>query len=256
MGRLSVAPACALALAWTPLAVGDFVSNVWTNYSDEASVVALAQVGWSASSERNTIRPEPSWSVEDMVLPDGGLKIARVEWIGVRDPRYDYDADFIMLASVPDPDSGGWMPDQSNQIVMSDLEFEAQELQLVNARTQIYRGVLDFSDSPIDVLGTQIYVGTRLVGVTDGGGPNDGMNAVAVSAISDSETTFGGLTQAYFRGVSWGFPSWSPINLLFGSPEDAYELAYKVVFVPEPGSGLAALIGGMLVGLRRMRSRD
>ncbi len=218
------------------VALADYVSGVWTNYADDASVIAWAEMGWSASSERNTVRPEPSWSVDDVVIPNASLQISRVEWIGVRDPRYDYDADFQVMGSMLDPNTGGLVPDPSNRVTISEQAFEIEPLLLVDPDVQIYRGVLDFSTSPIDVIGTHFYVGTRLVGVTDDGGPNDGYNAVAVSAISDSATTFGGMTQGYFRGPSWGFPSWTAVNELFGTLDDQYELAYRVVFVPEPAS--------------------
>lgn len=238
--------ACLCGSAWA-----GYSDGVWLNYADETSVIDLAGMGWSASSERNTIRPEPSWAVEDILVPDPALKIQRIEWIGVRDPRFDYDADVIVLGSTLGGDRAVAAPDPDNAMVLSDLAYDAEELLLVNPSTQIYRGSIDFSDDPLDLPGAHFYVGARLVGATDGNGPSDGMSAIAVSAISEFADMFEGLTEAYFIGVSWGFETWAPISELFGMPDDRFELAYRVVFIPEPAAAITMLIGAAALLARR-----
>lgn len=253
MNRFRCCIAAALTLLSASASLADLTGNEWVNYGSEQSVIDYASVGWSAASERNTIRPESSWAVEDVLLPSAALAVERIEWIGVRDPQYDYDADFIMLGSVADPNSGGYLPDPGNRVTVTDQAWEIEELLLLDADTQIYRGVLDFSSSPIDVVAAHLFLGVRLVGVTGDGSPNDGRNSIAVSSISQSHTVFGGLSQAAFRGVAWGYSEWSPINGLFGTPGDRYELAYRIVFVPEPAGVAGLLVAAAAFGRRVFR---
>lgn len=232
---LSVLAACGTALAGETLA--------WDNYPGDTY-----QPDWYVSSERNTQRPEPSWTVDDVVLSDVNQAITRIEWVGARDPGYSYSsADIILLPSVFDAVAGTWRPDSSGAIVLSDIPFGAQEVAPDPnplPDVEIYTGEVTLP-APVVVPGTHFYVGVRLVG---DGPDNLGANGVVVAAM---DGTLRGQTGGYFIGPSFGVSDWIPANALFGF-DNPMEFAYRVYTtpVPEPAAGL--LLGALAtLGLRR-----
>ena len=215
----------------------------WDNYPGE-----VYEPLWSVSSERNTQRPEPSWTVEDVVLSNANQMITRIEWVGARDPGYSYSTvDIILLPSVFDALAGTWMPDSSGAIVLSDVPFGSQEVAPDPnplPDVEIYTGEVTLP-APVAVPGTHFYVGVRLVG----DGPNNlGYSGIAVAAM---DGTLRGQTGGYFIGPSFGISDWTPANDLFGL-SDPMEFAYRVYTtpVPEPAAALGLLMLAT-VGLRR-----
>lgn len=234
---LGLFAACGTALAGETLA--------WDNYPGDSY-----QPLWYVSSERDTQRPEPSWTVEDVVLPDVNQAVTRIDWIGARDPGYSYStADIILLPSVFDAIAGTWRPDSSGAIVLTDLPLTAQsETPDPNPlpEIEVYAGRVDLP-TPVAVPGTHFYVGVRLVG----DGPNNaGYSGIVVAAM---DGTLRGRTGGYFIGPSFGISDWTPANDLFGM-SDPMEFAYRLYTtpVPEPAAGL--LLAALATAALRRRS--
>lgn len=234
---LGLLAACGTALAGEMLA--------WDNYPGGSY-----QPLWYVSSERNTQRPEPSWTVEDVVLSDVNQAVTRIEWVGARDPGFSYSqVDVILLPSVFDAISGTWTPDSAGAIVLTDLPLSAQqEVPDPNPlpEIEIYTASVDLP-SPVAVPGTHFYVGVRLVG---DGANNAGYSGIVVAAM---DGTLRGQTGGYFIGPSFGISQWTPANDLFGL-SDPMEFAYRLYTspIPEPGAGL--LLAALATAALRRRS--
>jgi len=234
-----------LVLLAAGAARADFL--LWDNYPD-----GVFLPDWSVSSERNTIRAEPTWVVDDVLLAGPPtVPLTRIEWLGTRDPAYAYDrVDLIVLASMFDSQTQRTVPDPSTAVTRMDLtSFTATRLSPdpnPAPESEVYQGEL-LLDAALLPPAAHFYVGVRLVGA---GANNDGTNGTVVAGMDASPR---GLTEGFFLGPSFGVDQWTPVSDLFGR-DDNFEFAFRVFGVPEPATAVL-LAAGALLGSRRLRTR-
>ena len=207
-----------------PLASADLL---WDNYA--------IPNGWDGvtglSSERDTLISD-TWVVDDAIFEQNVI-VQEIQWIGFRDDKplvaADWiimDTDFVVIAE------------------MQDAEFTRNDLGRQLGRFELYEGSLTLPEGEgVQLEPGRYFIGTRLVGEFLG------RNFAATSATGAGNIF--GESQAYFKGVAFGFDDWTPVNEVLSSGEPS-DFAYRIIgtIVPEPAS-LILLVLGAAAALRR-----
>lgn len=207
-----------------PLVSADLL---WDNYA--------IPNGWDGetglSSERDTLISD-TWVIDDAVFEQPVI-IEELQWLGFRDAEPFAAADFIIM-------------DNEFQVIaeVHDAPFTANDLGRQLGRFELYEGSVVLAE-PVELGPGQYFIGTRMVGEFLG------RNFAATSGTGAQNVK--GLSEAYFKGVPFGFDEWTPVNevLTSGEPSD---FAFRVngTIVPEPAS-LILLAFGAAATLRRRR---
>jgi hypothetical protein len=228
MRRLVLCTAMLLGLA----AAAASADVIWDNYPGDSFDASK-----KLNSERWTI-VEDAWTVDDAEF-DEPVDVISIDWVGIRDSRYDYDlAEFIIL--LPQRDISGSITGMAT-LYQSFASYSVLRSIATSGNLETYEGELVLPD--IELPAGQYYYGVRLVGDQQAG---VGRNWV-VGAVNAQANT------AFYRNPTAGFSfaNWSPVTNVptFTQSQDfAYRLNGAVV--PEPAV-VATLLAGALLGLRR-----
>lgn len=221
--RITYVIVLTVSVCLCPLASADLL---WNNY-------AMTPTGWDGvtglSSERDTLISD-TWVVDDAIFEQPVI-VQEIQWLGFRDADPLVAADYIIM-------------DNQFQVIaeVHDAPFSANDLGMQLGRYELYEGTLTVAGG-VELAPGQYFIGTRLVGQFLG------RNFAATSVTGDHL----GQSEAYFKGVPFGFDDWTQVNqvLISGEPSD---FAYRIngTIIPEPAS-LMLLAFGAAATLRRRR---
>ena len=201
---------------------------LWDNY-------AASPTGWDGvtglSSERDTLISD-TWVVDDAIFEQPVI-VQEIQWIGFRDDKPLVAADWIIMDT------------DFNVIAdMNDADFTRNDLGQQLGRFELYEGSLTIAEGEGVALDPgRYFIGARLVGEFLG------RNFAATSATGAGNTF--GESQAYFKGIPFGFDDWTPVEEVLSSGEPS-DFAYRIIGIPEPAS-LILLALGAAAALRRRR---
>lgn len=236
-------PALGIALFVATAALGR-ADVLWDNFPSGFDTSSYL------SSERYT-EVLASWTADDAIF-ETDVTVQGIEWVGLRDPDYDYpQAEMIVLSPSPDPFNPGSYVLTPVGSVMS-LSYDVVEVfgtqPDFDGRTlEIYRAVAMLGGGPkagvggLDLEAGHYFFGIRLVG----------LETVSLGrAYLASSQDLLGMDSGYFQSMDFGIADFMPVDQLPqpGAPTD---YAIRILGVPEPstivllGAGLAA------AGLRR-----
>lgn len=252
MGRLLQKTAGCIAASLLTIAASSADIVVYDNFPSNA---VIPQIGMT--SEINTSLVDQTWTVDDAFMATPATGITRIDWVGERvigaNVAYP-SAEFLIVPAEQDP-NGVWNPaplNSPNAILQSNLAYTANaNIADPNPSDNLvpYTGSIVFPAAVIPA-SQRFYVGVRL------SGNGRGRNYFVPTTIDGTVTGLsGGYTKAdLFTGLS-GPDAWKQSSdTFYGSPagtQPAFEFAFRLYSVPEPGSLGLLLIGLAAVGLRK-----
>ncbi len=207
---------------------------LWDNYpgnSYDKRVFASAERSTSAVDNR----PEnASWVVDDFV-PGYAFRVDAIEWIGLRDARYNYPkADWAAFTRQEDIFGQSTFTavagqlDVSSGLAIRDIGREGDYT--------LYRGTLTLA-SPLNLPAGEYWFGIRLVGT------GFGRNFMVAS-----QTVRNHPKGAFLHNPGAGI-NWKESSFLFGRPVD---FAFRLYGVPEPASLTLLVLGALAMTRRRL----